>query len=418
MQRGNDAEKTRINSLICPSALLCALCTLAFVLSPASAAERVQVGCYYFPDYHPGEPLNDRDHGKGWTEWELVKAAKPLFPGHQQPQVPAWGYEDESDPAVMQKKIAAAADAGIDAFIFDWYWYDGKPFLEKALNEGFLKAKNVERLKFSLMWANHDWTDIFPVVEGKPQRLMYPGKVTPEQFDAACDHIIKDYFLHPSYWKIDGKPYFSIYELFRLIESFNGIDNTRAALDRFRAKARAAGLPGIHLNAVVWGVKILPGETVVKNPSEMLARLGFDSATSYVWIHHAWPEQERTDYDVIRDRYFAYWTEAEKSLGVPYFPNVTMGWDPTPRNYQPMRIFTGNTPEKFRNALQLTKDRLERSPTTPKVLTLNCWNEWTEGGYLEPDTVHGTAYLEAVQAVFRPSAPPAPAAPTPAAPRP
>ena len=28
------------------------------------------------------------------------------------------------------------------------------------------------------------------------------------------------------------------------------------------------------------------------------------------------------------------------------------------------------------------------------------WTEWTEGSYLEPDTIHGMAYLEAIKEVF------------------
>ena len=28
-------------------------------------------------------------------------------------------------------------------------------------------------------------------------------------------------------------------------------------------------------------------------------------------------------------------------------------------------------------------------------------NEWTEGSYLEPDTIHGLGYLEAIREVFR-----------------
>ena len=39
--------------------------------------------------------------------------------------------------------------------------------------------------------------------------------------------------------------------------------------------------------------------------------------------------------------------------------------------------------------------------TTPPVVTLYAWNEWTEGGYLEPDTTHGMGYLEAIKRVFR-----------------
>lgn len=36
----------------------------------------------------------------------------------------------------------------------------------------------------------------------------------------------------------------------------------------------------------------------------------------------------------------------------------------------------------------------------PKLITVNSWNEWTEGSYLEPDTVNGFGYLEAVRRVF------------------
>ena len=36
----------------------------------------------------------------------------------------------------------------------------------------------------------------------------------------------------------------------------------------------------------------------------------------------------------------------------------------------------------------------------PFMITINCWNEWTEGSSLEPDTVHGMGYLDAVRVVF------------------
>jgi hypothetical protein len=378
--------------------------------SPGESGPPITVACYYFGNYHPGDPRNVKSKGRDWSEWELVKAARPRFPGHRQPNVPLWGYTDESDPRVMAQKIAAAADHGIGAFIFDWYYYNDGPFLDRPIDLGFLKAENNARLKFAFMWANHDWLEIHPYRRGTERQVLYPGAVTPESFQKICDHVIGSYFRHPSYWRIDGRPYFSFYELTKLLESFGSVDATRAALDKFRSKAVAAGLPGLHLNAVVWGRPILPGEGKPADAARLIKDLGFDSVTSYVWIHHVPLPQLQTDYNEVRDAYFRYWSEAERKFSVPYFPNVTMGWDSSPRAHQDdqfgnfgypfMNTIGGNTPERFQEALAMTKRRLLSKPGGPRILNINCWNEWTEGSYLEPDTVHGLKYLEAVRAVF------------------
>ena len=145
----------------------------------ADSGPRITVASYYFGNYHPGDPRNEKNKGKGWSEWELVKAAKPRFPGHHQPNVPLWGYIDESDPRAMEQKIAAAADHGIDAFIFDWYYYNDGPFLDRPIDRGFLKARNNVRLKFAFMWANHDWQELHPYRRGTQRKILYPGAVTP-----------------------------------------------------------------------------------------------------------------------------------------------------------------------------------------------------------------------------------------------
>ncbi|MCW3100273.1 MAG: hypothetical protein JWL77_5891 [Chthonomonadaceae bacterium] len=372
---------------------------------------RTEVAVYYFPNYHPGDPRNEKLKGEGWSEWELVKAAKPRFAGHEQPKTPLWGYADESDPKVMAQKIEAAADNGVDAFLFDWYYYDDGPFLNRCLDQGYLHARNRSRVKFALMWANHDWTDIHPYTQGTPYKLLYPGKVSPEHFEKICDHVIKDYFHQPSYWKVDGKPYFSFYDLSKLLENFGSVEATRAALDRFRGKAKASGLPGIHLNAVAWGQPILPGEKTPLNMVQLIRKLGFDSVTSYVWIHHVPLNEQQTDYRKVRDAYNAYWDQAKTMYGLPFYPNVSMGWDSSPRarqedpfgntGYPFTNTISGNTPEQFHEALEIAKRRLDAQTSGPRILTINSWNEWTEGSYIEPDTVHGMKYLEAIRDVFR-----------------
>ncbi|MGZ3390360.1 MAG: alpha-L-fucosidase [Isosphaeraceae bacterium] len=104
--------------------------------------------------------------------------------------------------------------------------------------------------------------------------------------------------------------------------------------------------------------------------------------------------QERT-YRLVR----SLQTEIIINYGISYFPNVSMGWDSSPRanqadkfgnfGYPFTNTISGNTPERFREALEIAHKRLLARKSGPRVLTVNSWNEWTEGSYIEPDTVHG-----------------------------
>ena len=63
-------------------------------------------------------------------------------------------------------------------------------------------------------------------------------------------------------------------------------------------------------------------------------------------------------------------------------------------------IIKNNTPEEFRRALLAAKRHMDDTNPKNKIVTLYAWNEWTEGGYLEPDSVNGYGYLEAIKSVF------------------
>jgi hypothetical protein len=241
--------------------------------------------------------------------------------------------------------------------------------------------------------------------------VQYLGPVTRKTFDRIADYMIEHYFKHPSYWLLDGRPYFSIYELGDLMKGLGGIARTRKALDDLRAKTKAAGFPDLHLNAVLWSVRIPPGQKSLKDPAELLASLGFDSIGSYVWIHHArLTEFPKTPYRDVMEKVVAHWHETLAKFRLPYHPNVTMGWDSSPRTVQSDRFLnagypfmptlSGNTPEAFKEALIRVKEFLHRQGSPSNIFTINAWNEWTEGSYLEPDTVYGTAYLQAIKDVF------------------
>ena len=116
----------------------------------------VDAAAYIWPSYTGREPRTRIFGPEGIGEWETVREAKAKFPGHSWPRKPLRGYEDEADPGVMEGQIDLAADHGVGVFCYDWYWYDGRPFLSQCLEEGFLQAPNRRRMKFYLMWANHD----------------------------------------------------------------------------------------------------------------------------------------------------------------------------------------------------------------------------------------------------------------------
>ena len=371
-----------------------------------------EIAAYYFPQYH-ADPRNNSWHGYGWTEWELVKAARPRFPSHQQPIVPAWGYFDESDPTWVAREIDLAANHGLTTFLYDWYWYEDGPFLHDALNRGFLNASNQSRLKFALMWANHDWLDIHPALFSNRPTTLASGHLSHRAFEKMTNYVIEHYFARPNYLTVDEKPYFSLYEIGNFITSMGGMDAACAALEDFRYRTQAAGLPNLHLNAIVWGLTILPSEMQMHDPASIVSQLGFDSATSYAWTHHYLPDNDTFPHARYQDAAHANykaWQHYADLLPVPYYPNVSMGWDPSPRTVQSdvyeargypwTSVYDGNTAEVFRDALEHAKAFLDNQKGTPKMVTLNAWNEWTEGSYLLPDTVHGTAYLEAIQSVF------------------
>jgi hypothetical protein len=366
----------------------------------------VQVATYYFPNWGPVFS----------SEWATLKAAKPKFNGHQQPKVPMWGYTNENDPVIMAQKIDAAADNGIDAFIFDWYYYDDgsellagrrdswkdNKYLFMALEDGFLKAANNSKIKFSVMWCNHDLG------------ANVKGAVKPETFEEIMDYVIEKYFKHPSYWKIDGCPYFSIYQINTFLETYsNDYAKAAEALELFRSKVKAAGFPDLHVNGVLFG---LSGDM-----NNKITQLKLNSTTSYVWIHHnSLPNFPSNDYSKVADTYFKSLEYGGASNGleapaklipVSYHINVSMGWDSSPRcgnandwmtrrDYPYGPVIVNNTPYLFKKYLAKAKALTMVHPENARIITINSWNEWGEGSYLEPDMINGMKYLEAVREVF------------------
>jgi hypothetical protein len=363
---------------------------------------RYDVAAYIWPAYTGDEPRTRMFWPEGNGEWETVRHAGAKFDGHTWPRRPLWGYCNEADPRVMEMQIDAAADHGVNVFIYDWYWYDRRPFLEQCLNNGFLGARNNDRMKFYLMWANHDAQNLWDRRLAHEESVtIWLGTVDRAEFERVADRLIDRYFGHPQYYTIDGKPVFMIYDVQNMVKGLGGGDAAREALDWFRERAVQAGLPGLHLQMAARRYKMdLSGvdSGARATPQVVVERLGFDSLTHYQMVHFT--DVDR-DYTEITEDVVAEWQRMDEEFSVPYFPHVSVGWDNNPRfkTLRP-RIVKNNTPEAIEDAFRRARDYADAHPDQPPLITVNSWNEWTETSYLQPDDVYGYGYLEAARRVF------------------
>ncbi len=362
------------------------------------------IAAYIWPAYTGDELRTRMFWPEGMGEWQSVKAAAAKYPGHEWPRKPLWGYVNEADPYVMEMQIQAAADHGVNVFIYDWYWFDNRPFLENCLNDGFLRASNRDRMKFYLMWANHDANMVWnKELSGMPDTVIWQGAVCRSEFEKICRRNIEKYFRQSNYYTIDGKPVFQIYDLGNLIKGLGGIEETKAALSWFREETRRAGFPDVYLLLTAYGHSLnLSGVDGEKDydEKELCGKLGFDGTTHYQYCHFT--DIDRTYADILPDVQ-AEWRKLDLDYPVPYYPHISIGWDNNPRYYEfRPGIVRNNPPSEVKKGLELAKAYADSHPEQAPLITINSWNEWTETSYLEPDDRYGYGYLEAVRDTFLP----------------
>ena len=364
--------------------------------------QKYDIAAFLYPAYASDDPRLRPFWPMGIGEWETVMTMQKRNPGHYWDRKPLWGYINEADPSVMSMEIEQATKHGVNVFIFDWYWYDGRPFMETTLDNGFLKAENVNKMQFYLMWANHDVLNLWDtrLANVKENNVIWTGKVDRQEFEKVCKRNIEKYFKHPQYYKIDGKPVFMIYDIPQLIAGLGGIEETADALKWFKEETKKAGFPGLELQITMWSINLnysgLDAGKTTDPGNSFVKKLGFTSGTHYQFVHFT---NVNEDYNVIMDAVEKEWERIDSSYDFTYYPHISVGWDNSPRTGV-SAVMKNNTPENFEKALRKAKAFVDRHPKQKPLITINSWNEWTETSYLMPCDMFGYGYLEAVKHVF------------------
>ncbi len=367
--------------------------------------QKYDVAAYIWPAYTGDEPRTRMFWGEGIGEWQSVKNSAPKENGYHWNRKPLWGYCNEADPSVMRQQIEAAVSHGVNVFIYDWYWYDNRPFLENCLNDGFLKAENRDQMKFYLMWANHDANHYWSIdlSDDHGGTVIWNGAVARPAFERVVERVVTKYFSQPNYYQIDGCPVFMVYDVKNLIDGLGGIEKAKEAITYFRKRTKEAGFADLHFQITIWGENSfnLSGfdSNLQGSTKDLVALLGADSVTHYQFVHFT--DIDR-DYNAIMQDVLKEWERIDRDYTVPYFPHISCGWDNNPRFRRFRRgIVKNNTPENLQKALAAAKKYVDEHPTLrAPLVTVNSWNEWTETSYLQPDDLYGYGYLNAVKNVF------------------
>ena len=211
--------------------------------------ENPKIIALYLPQFHC-IPENDAFWGKGFTDWETVKKAKPLFPGHRQPRVPMDNnYYDLSLKENVKWQASLAKKYGIYGFGVYHYWFNNEKNLLTKPAEIMRDNEDVD-INYFLVWDNANWKRSWSNLPGNAwspiadagksssgQAVLIPYSLGTEEDWRIHYRSVKTHFAKEKYIKINGKPVFVIFNYSAEIDEM---------CDYWDRLARADGYAGIH----------------------------------------------------------------------------------------------------------------------------------------------------------------------------
>jgi lipopolysaccharide biosynthesis protein len=382
---------------------------------------RARLIAFYLPQFHP-TPENDEWWGKGFTEWTNVTKAKPLFPGHYQPRLPAdLGFYDLRVPEVRAAQAELARKAGVEGFCYWHYWFAGRRLLERPFNE--VVSSGAPDYPFCLAWANDTWSSHW---HGADKRTLieqtYPGRADHERHF----HALLPAFQDRRYIRVHNRPLFAIFRPKKL-------PAPEAFIELWQNLARQNGLEGIHFVAHLFDNeldypwrKVGYSGAVMTNELKLMRRRLWQITAERLRIANNQPDAAariRATWEAVagtgrlvghrilqrifnwpggvhyyRDARLFFKSKTALELGC--YPSIVPGWDNTARAGPKGIVLHGSTPELFAEHVRDILGSVADRPAEDRIVFVKSWNEWAEGNYLEPDRKFGHGYLDAVRSAL------------------
>lgn len=362
----------------------------------------IKLLAFYLPQFHEIQE-NNNWWGKGFTEWVNVKNAQPLFDGHEQPKVPIGkGYYDLTDVNVMRWQAQIAKEHGLYGFCFYHYWFSKKPLLEKPLLN-WLNAKDIN-YPYCFCWANESWTNGW--AQADASIIMEQKYGNAKEWKRHFDFLLP-FFKDKRYIKENNMPLIVIYrpylcscmiemlEYWKKLAMENGFSGLKVASQRFENANKYKEIYDYCNYHIEYQPGMARNQSVQKTVSQKIRISIHDMILKYfnkdISFHQKVSGPVKVSYDDIWNKIILSAPSSDKAIAGAF-----VNWDNTPRHGRRGSIFTGVTPEKFEKYLGLQIQHVRESYNN-NFLFIFAWNEWGEGGYLEPDKKNGMEYLNALK---------------------
>ncbi|URW90610.1 glycosyltransferase WbsX family protein [Lacticaseibacillus paracasei] len=377
---------------------------------------------FYLPQFH-SIPENDAVWGKGFTEWNNVKAAKPLVKKQYQPRVPLNNnYYSLLNEDTILWQTDLAKKYGVYGFCIYHYWFSGKLLLNKPL-ELINKSKKIH-FPYCICWANESWTNAWS--SNKPKSFLEQKYGDKAEWKEHFDYLAR-FFKDPDYIVEDNKPLMVIYRP-------ESIPQLNEKLDFWNSLARAIGFDGLEYAYQQMDFEIDPlsddsrfkysieyqpryalqdiesrkesqkskTKQIIKKVLRTTAKMS-DKTLKTSIIEKREEQKKQKDlttppqiisYDEVCEAILQRYKTSDKSVA-----GMFVGYDDTPRRQNRGSIIQ-STPESFEKYLTMQLKNIQKHYSTD-FLFLFAWNEWAEGGYLEPDQRYRYQYLESIDNALR-----------------
>lgn len=347
-----------------------------------------RVIAFYLPQYHPTKENNEW-WGSGFTEWTNVALSRPLFKGHEQPQIPGeLGFYDLRLEQTKIDQAKLAKEYGVEGFIYWHYWLgDDKILLDTPYIDTLKSGK--PDFPFCLAWANHSWKGVFFGSDKMLVEQKYSGK---DDYEKHFYYVLEA-FKDKRYIRVDGKPLFYIYHP-------TEIPNCKEFVALWQMLAIKEGLHGIHF--IGEGIKVkdknkygLDGVSYT-NHRKIASHNALSIKNKYL-RYITWRLIKKKGLQVFEYADAMKYFLNDKVTPENVYPSIVPNWDTTPRLGKKAVILKNSTPELFQQHVREVLQSVAHKKKEHNIVFVKSWNEWAEGNYLEPSWKYGKAYLEVLK---------------------